>query len=1091
MNHKKAIATLLLTTAVASWAQSGNEPQFTQWASTPPMGWNSWDCYGPTVVESEVKSNADYMATHLKESGWEYVVVDIRWYVENDKAGGYNQTNPIYVIDDFGRYTPALNRFPSAADGKGFKPLADYVHSKGLKFGIHLMRGIPKEAVAAKLPVRGTEGITCDMIANNDSSCTWLRDNMKVDWSKPGAQQYYNSCFDMYADWGVDFVKIDDLARPYHTAEIEMIRRAIDNCSRPMVLSISPGETPIDRVDHVKTHANMWRTVDDFWDNWSQLNYQFEICAKWAPYIAPGTWPDADMLPLGKISIRGERGAERYTNFTPAEQQTLMTLWTIFRSPLMFGGDLPQNDAATNALITNPDVLYMHRNSTANRQVTRDDDKNLVVWSADDPLTGDKYMALFNVAGSQFVNAKKALYRSGTISYLTTGHSTPVNVELPQDTKTLALIVTDGGDGFDCDHADWINPTVTLADGTKLDLTTLNYTKGTCGWGEIHINSNINGGRLSINGTPYDKGIATHANSAIVYQLPSAAIRFEATAGIDNTGSNQGSKSSVEFLVYNYDPTDPTLPADDDILETPVDLAAIGIAPDVTCTITDMWQQRDVATCSGNTYSTTLAPHASALYRITPLDRKGTPKASISVSGSNLQSCQPFDITAQVTGVATDSGYLTIQCDGKTLTTLPIAPDGTIHYTATLTGGSHTIKAIYSGTDRIIPATSSDLTIVVNGATEDLSQLNRRLETLLQTATGLNTDNIPALYRQPLAQAITLAGETATDNRLALENTIATLQLAVDNATLAVFYKNKLLATIEESEAFAITIKDGDSKQALVDAVNSAKALLHSPDTTIDALKDADKALIAALAQAKLTGDPIEGNEIEVTSHIVNPSFEESTNGWTWANNCGGWESVATWSDRPADHGTYFISLAGGTITSLNLYQDIASLPAGEYRLEASLRNTDSADHLTNQHIYARVGSSTVESITLTTVSGPGNNDWTTLSVDGINIAQGKKLRIGAASNGDGTSNRGWFQADNFRLYYKGSSGIDAIMSTQALTLGTIPGHITATATQPTTVDVYLPDGRIAATLHATQGTSLHPMNPGMYIARGHKLIVR
>ena len=102
---------------------SSNRFDFRSWAKTPPMGWNSWDCYGPTVVESEVKANADYLAKNLKEYGWEYVVVDIRWYVENDKAGGYNQTNPIYDYDEWGRYIPAPNRFPSSVDGNGFKPL--------------------------------------------------------------------------------------------------------------------------------------------------------------------------------------------------------------------------------------------------------------------------------------------------------------------------------------------------------------------------------------------------------------------------------------------------------------------------------------------------------------------------------------------------------------------------------------------------------------------------------------------------------------------------------------------------------------------------------------------------------------------------------------------------------------------------------------------------------------------------------------------------------------------------------------------------------------------------------------------------------
>lgn len=372
---------------------------FREWAKTPPMGWNSWDCYGPTVTEAEVKQNADYMAEHLKDYGWEYVVVDIRWYIENDKAGGYNQTDARYTIDDWGRYTPAVNRFPSATDGKGFKELADYIHSKGLKFGIHLMRGLPILAAKEKKPVKGMEGITCDMICNNDSACTWLYDNYKVDYTKPGAQEYYNSCFDMYADWGVDYVKIDDLCRPYHQAEIEMIRKAIDNTGRPIILSLSPGETDIAKADHVKNHANMWRTVDDFWDHWDHLEYQFEICDKWAPHIAAGTWPDADMLPLGKISIRGERGQERWTRFTPDEQYTLMTLWSIFKSPLMFGGELTQNDEFTNSLLTNREVLNMHSNSINNRQLSRNE--NQIIWTADDPETGGKYVAFFNIGAAE------------------------------------------------------------------------------------------------------------------------------------------------------------------------------------------------------------------------------------------------------------------------------------------------------------------------------------------------------------------------------------------------------------------------------------------------------------------------------------------------------------------------------------------------------------------------------------------------------------------------------------------------------------------------------------------------------------------
>ena len=369
--------------------------EFKQWAQTPPMGWNSWDCYGPTVTEDEVKANADYMAQNLKEYGWEYIVVDIRWFVENDKAGGYNQTDPIYVVDEYGRYQPAVNRFPSAADGNGFKDLAGYVHGLGLKFGIHIMRGIPKTAVAGKMPVKGTNGITADQIYSEELLCEWLRDNYTVDASKAGAQEYYNSIFDMYAEWGVDFIKIDDLSRPYHKAEIELIRNAIDQCGRPIVLSLSPGETPVEEAEHVAGHANMWRMVDDVWDLWEDVTHLMDVSEGWYDYIAPGTWPDCDMIPLGRISIRGERGEERMTRLTADEQYSLMTLFTIFRSPLMFGGDLPSNDEFTLSLLTNAEALRMHRESGGVRQLYHADGKAAI--TSVNEATGEVYLALFNI----------------------------------------------------------------------------------------------------------------------------------------------------------------------------------------------------------------------------------------------------------------------------------------------------------------------------------------------------------------------------------------------------------------------------------------------------------------------------------------------------------------------------------------------------------------------------------------------------------------------------------------------------------------------------------------------------------------------
>lgn len=379
--------------------ESFQEGEFKKWALTPPMGWNSWDCYGPTVKEHEVRANADYMAEHLKEFGWEYIVVDIRWFVENTKAGGYNQENPQYVIDEFGRYLPAENRFPSAKEGKGFKVLADYVHSKGLKFGIHIMRGIPKIAVEQKLPIKGTDGITADQIYSPKGQCNWLRDNYTI-LDKPGAQEYYNSIFDLYAEWGVDFVKVDDLSRPYHMVEVEMIRKAIDQCGRPIVLSTSPGATPIEAAEHVQKNANMWRTVDDVWDQWYHITHLMEVAQDWYPFISPGTWPDCDMLPLGRISIRGERGIDRMTRLTRDEQYSLMSFFTIFRSPLMFGGDLPSNDDFTLSLLTNREVLKMHRQGVNVKQLFQEDGK-LAVTSKNGE-TGAVYLALFNIAEDDY-----------------------------------------------------------------------------------------------------------------------------------------------------------------------------------------------------------------------------------------------------------------------------------------------------------------------------------------------------------------------------------------------------------------------------------------------------------------------------------------------------------------------------------------------------------------------------------------------------------------------------------------------------------------------------------------------------------------
>ncbi|MFJ9565832.1 glycoside hydrolase family 27 protein [Streptomyces fuscichromogenes] len=364
----------------------------------PPMGWNSWDCYGTTVTEEEVLANAEFMREHLLPHGWDTVVVDIQWYEPTARAHGYNPDAPL-VLDGHGRQLPAPNRFPSAADGAGFGPLAARVHAMGLRFGLHIMRGIPRRAVEAELPVLGTE-FTAAQVADTDSVCPWNSDNYGLDHDHPGAQAYYDSQVAQFAAWGVDFVKADDMLFPYHEREIAAYARAVERSGRDIELSLSPGtDMSLARLDHLREHATMWRVCDDLWDRWEDVEAQFARMARWAPWQGPRGWADADMLPLGHIGIRAERGADRQSALTHAEQVSLLTLWLVSRSPLMMGGDLPTSPSETIALLSNDEALDVLWHSTGNQEVLRE--RDLVLWTARDTDGHARYAAVFSLADEE------------------------------------------------------------------------------------------------------------------------------------------------------------------------------------------------------------------------------------------------------------------------------------------------------------------------------------------------------------------------------------------------------------------------------------------------------------------------------------------------------------------------------------------------------------------------------------------------------------------------------------------------------------------------------------------------------------------
>lgn len=379
------------------------------------MGWNSYNSFGAAVSEAEVKANAAYMSEKLKQYGWEYIVVDYCWSYPHppgsiqdnppqfrlEKDGAYV---PWLAMDENGRLYPDLLKFPSSYGKQGFKPLGDYIHSLGLKFGIHVMRGIPRQAVWARSPIKGTTGIDASMIADTTSTCPWLNQMFGVNMKAPGAQDYYNSLADLYASWGVDYIKMDDLnqesEKRYFGDEAEGMHKAILQCGRPIVLSLSPFMS-YENKDHIKSVANLWRISKDFWDDWESLKHQFKLAVQWNNERGKGSWPDADMLQLGRISRRGPSGPERESNFTEDEQLTHMFLWCIMQSPLMMGGDMTVNTPFVERLLSNTEILDANQKAVNPRQIFSENGKT--AWCSEIPGTDDIYLALFNVTDREEV----------------------------------------------------------------------------------------------------------------------------------------------------------------------------------------------------------------------------------------------------------------------------------------------------------------------------------------------------------------------------------------------------------------------------------------------------------------------------------------------------------------------------------------------------------------------------------------------------------------------------------------------------------------------------------------------------------------
>jgi hypothetical protein len=371
MDRRKLFLIALLFVFAATIAPAQNP------APTPPMGWNSWDAYGLTINEADFKANAAELAKY-KQYGWQYAVIDEGWYMEN--PDGEHLADKKYLLDGNGILIPVPSRFPTSVEGAGFKPLADWVHQQGLKFGIHIVRGIPKQAVEKNSPIAGTNFHATDA-ADKNSPCGWDEGNWGVADNAAG-QAYYDSMLKLYAGWGLDYIKVDCISdHPYRITEIKQIAAAIRKTGRPIVLSLSPGPTQLEHAAEVGQYAQMWRITNDHWDGWKLpskpewdefpfgLGGEFDRIAKWYTYVRPGNWPDADMLPWGSLTPHPGWGEPRQSGLTQEEEKTELNLWSISRSPLILGANLTKLDDFLRGLLANQSILFINQNATYSRPV--------------------------------------------------------------------------------------------------------------------------------------------------------------------------------------------------------------------------------------------------------------------------------------------------------------------------------------------------------------------------------------------------------------------------------------------------------------------------------------------------------------------------------------------------------------------------------------------------------------------------------------------------------------------------------------------------------------------------------------------------
>jgi alpha-galactosidase len=366
----------LIVSPVAIYSQTCIQ----NFAPKPPLGFNSFDSYRSRLTEDKAYALMDVMAEKYLPFGYEYFVMDAGWYstMNPEKHQGLG-------LESFGVCVVRQEFFPN-----GIKVLTDYAHKKGLKFGVWLMRGIPRQAVEQNLSIPGTPYFARD-IADTNSVCVWSRSNYGVDMTKPGAQTYYNAIIDALASLGIDFIKVDDMVP--NPREIVAIAKAIEEGGHTMIYSLSPGDV------HHPTHlpyykrANMLRITRDIWDNPLSIEKGFFAWEKFQGTESPGFWPDLDMIPFGRLDVINQQ--TRQSKFNPNQMKTFITQRALAASPLLIGGDLLTMDDFSYSLLTNRDMLACNQNGVMGVNVYRTG--NIDVWLTPHKMDpGMGWIGIFN-----------------------------------------------------------------------------------------------------------------------------------------------------------------------------------------------------------------------------------------------------------------------------------------------------------------------------------------------------------------------------------------------------------------------------------------------------------------------------------------------------------------------------------------------------------------------------------------------------------------------------------------------------------------------------------------------------------------------